>query len=121
MDARSGQGFPSSCRLRTSRDYTQVWRNGRRFHTAHLLVIVCSGGAAVPRLGLSVSRKVGNAVCRNRIKRRIREFFRRRRGAIDQAVDLSIVVKTGAGAIDHASLARELQEAFVRLQVCRDA
>lgn len=121
MDARSDQGFPSSCRLRSSREYTQVWRKGRRCHTAHLLVIASGGAAAGARLGISVSRKVGNAVCRNRIKRWVREYFRRRRNGIGTAVDLSVVVKPGSASVSHAELDQELQEALTRLLVYGDA
>jgi ribonuclease P protein component len=117
MDARPDQGFPSSCRLRTSREYTQVWRKGQRCHTTHLLVIACSGATSEARLGISVGRKVGNAVCRNRIKRWIREFFRKRRTGIGAAVELSVVVKPGTAAIGHAELDLELQEALRRLRV----
>ena len=121
MDARSDQGFPSSCRLRTSREYTQVWRNGRRLHSANLLVIVCAGSSAEARLGISVSRKVGNAVCRNRIKRWIREHFRRHRAAFGAVVDLSIVAKPGLAGLDHAAVNRELQSAFAQLRIYADA
>lgn len=121
MDARPGQGFPSSCRLRKSREYTEVWRQGRRCHTAHLLVIAASGATTRSRLGISVGRKVGNAVCRNRIKRWLREFFRWRLAGIDDATDFSVVVKAGAASVSHAELDRELQEAFSRLKVNGDA
>lgn len=116
MDARPDQGFPSSCRLRTSREYTRVWRQGRRCHTAHLTVIAGSGPDGV-RLGISVSRKVGNAVCRNRIKRWLREYFRIHRAAIIPGVDISVVVKPGAAQLDHAGIDRQFQEALRRLRV----
>ena len=121
MDARSDQGFPSSCRLRTSREYTQVWRNGRRLHSANLLVIVCAGSSAEARLGISVSRKVGNAVCRNRIKRWIREHFRCNRATFDKFIDLSIVAKPGIASLDHAGVVQELRRAFAQLRIYADA
>jgi len=120
MDARPGQGFPSSCRLRCSREYTRIWRQGRRCHTTHLLVIAASGTAGT-RLGISVGRKVGNAVCRNRIKRWIREYFRLQRAAIKNGVELSVVVKPGAAQLSHAEFDQQLQDAFRRLEVCADA
>lgn len=116
MDARPDQGFPPSCRLRTSREYAQVWRQGRRCHTAQLLVLAAVGSAGT-RLGISVSRKVGNAVCRNRIKRWLREYFRRHRADIQAGVELSVVVKPGAASLDHAAFVRQLQEALRRLRV----
>lgn len=116
MDARPDQGFPSSCRLRTSREYTRVWRQGRRCHTAHLTVIAASGPDGV-RLGISVSRKIGNAVSRNRIKRWLREHFRLHRTRIRSGVDLSVIVRPGAAQLDHAAIDRQFQEALQRLQV----
>ena len=120
MDARPDQGFPSSCRLRHSREYTQIWRQGRRCHTTHLLVIAASGSSGI-RLGISVGRKVGNAVCRNRIKRWLREFFRTRRSMLKTGVDLSVVVKPGAAQLSHGEIDQQLLDALQRLQVSADA
>lgn len=120
MDARPDRGFPSSCRLRMSREYTQVWRQGRRCHTAHLIVIAGPGSAGA-RLGISVGRKVGNAVCRNRIKRWLREYFRNHRAGIAAEVDLSVVVKPGAAQLEHAAIDHQFREALQRLQVFGDA
>jgi len=53
---RPEQGFPSRCRLRHSREYTQIWRQGRRCHTTHLLVLAASSHDGI-RLGISVGRK----------------------------------------------------------------
>jgi ribonuclease P protein component len=119
MDARPEQGFPPSCRLRTSREYSQLWRQGRRCHTAQLLVIAAPGSEGC-RLGISVGRKVGNAVCRNRIKRWLREYFRRYRVMFDAGTDLSIVVKPGAAQLGHAEFDQQLQEALRRLRVYED-
>jgi ribonuclease P protein component len=85
------------------------------------LVIVLADGAAWARLGISVGRKVGNAVCRNRIKRWLREYFRRRRETIASRLDLSVVVKPGAAGLSHRQLEQELDEALRRLTVYRDA
>ena len=120
MDARPEQGFPPSCRLRTSREYSQLWRHGRRCHTAHLIVIAASGSSGT-RLGLSVSRKVGNAVCRNRLKRWLREYFRVQRAGLGAGTELSVVVKPGAAQLAHAELDQQLQEALRRLRVYADA
>lgn len=116
MDARPDRGFPPSCRLRTAREYARIWRQGRRCQTAHLTVLAGSGPGGA-RLGISISRKVGNAVCRNRIKRWLREHFRHHRGEIHDGVDLSVVVKPGAAQLDHGALDQQLQDALRRLKV----
>ena len=120
MDARLDQGFPPSCRLRHSREYQQIWRQGQRCHTTHLLVIAAPRPSGT-RLGITVGRKVGNAVCRNRIKRWIREYFRIRRSVLKAGMDLSVVVKVGAAQLTHGEFAQQLQEALDRLRVVTDA
>lgn len=72
------ESFPKSRRLLRRADFQRVYREGRRFHgslfTLHLLTPSPADG---PRVGLTVSRKVGGAVVRNRIKRLLRESVRR--------------------------------------------
>jgi ribonuclease P protein component len=86
-----------------------------------LLVIAAPGATTRCRLGISVGRKVGDAVCRNRIKRWIREFFRLRLSGFAGVTDFSVVVKAGAASVSHTELDRELQEAFSRLEGYGDA
>lgn len=49
---------------------------GCKYHTSHFVILVKNSGFNFPRLGLTVSKKVGNAVHRNKIKRQLREYFR---------------------------------------------
>ena len=55
--------------------------------------------AAAPRLGITVSRRVGNAVTRNRVKRAIREWFRCSRCGLPAASDLVVIARPGAGRL----------------------
>jgi ribonuclease P protein component len=80
-------------------------------------VIALSGAASGTRLGISVSRKVGNAVCRNRIKRWLREYFRVNRRSLPVGIDLSVVVKPGAAGLGHPTLDDEFRGALRRLGV----
>jgi len=64
---------------------------------------------ARPRLGLTVSRKVGNAVVRNRVKRSIREWFRIVKGDL-QARDLVVIARPGAARLAGVEIFAELQE-----------
>ncbi|MCC7380425.1 MAG: ribonuclease P protein component [Deltaproteobacteria bacterium] len=83
-------------RLRKRPEFLRVQKGGLRVHTASFLVVALanstSGGA---RIGLSVSRRVGNAVVRNRVRRLIREVFRRHASALPN-VDLVVIAKEGA-------------------------
>jgi ribonuclease P protein component len=67
------------------------------------------------RLGLTVSRKVGGAVVRNRVKRRVREWFRERRGSLGSGLDWVVIARAPA-----ADLAREAAEDELT-RLCRTA
>lgn len=108
------QGFPREVRLRHRREYQTLWSKGRRFHTPHFIVLVLERTHPLPaRLGLTVSRKVGNAVVRNRVKRGLRDLFRRQRLNM-AAVDISIVARAGAGELDSLTVRHELDQVFLR-------
>lgn len=124
MPARGEQCFRAKDRLHNSREFSRTWREGQRFHTRNLTVVVAapvSHDQASPRLGVTVSRKVGNAVCRNRLKRRIREFFRVSRKRFARVADMVVIVKPGAATLGHSEFTEELQEALRRLHLYVDA
>lgn len=88
-------------RLRRRADFLRCYRAGRRRQGALALVYYVRNLAGHPRIGITASRKVGAAVVRNRLKRRIREIYRRwpERAALD-ACDLVVHLKpeaAGAG------------------------
>ena len=70
--------FPRSVRLRRRSEFLEVQERGRRVHTPHFVVLfrARAGGGTGVRLGVTVSKKVGDAVRRNRVKRLVREAFR---------------------------------------------
>jgi ribonuclease P protein component len=81
-------------------------------HQAASAPAVDAPAQAGARLGIVASRRVGNAVVRNRVKRRLREWFRRRRGELPRGIDLLIIVRPGAGAIGSDELHAELDRAL---------
>lgn len=62
--------------MRRTGDFARVQSTGRRQRGRHLVLVVATGATDRPRVGLTVSRKVGNAVVRNRVKRWLRENVR---------------------------------------------
>ena len=72
-------------------DFDRAYRQRATASDSLLLVFAYRNDLPHPRLGLSVSRKVGNAVVRNRWKRRLREAFRLTRPRLPQGVDLIVI------------------------------
>jgi len=100
--------FRKADRLRRRREFLAAQATGKRLHTPHFGVILAPpGGAPRPRLGLVVSKRVGTAVRRNRVKRLLREFFRRHFAELPPQ-DIIIMAKKGAETLSYDDVQREL-------------
>jgi ribonuclease P protein component len=99
--------FTKADRLRRRRDYLRVQAQGRRLYTRHFGVTLAPPEAPGPRLGLVVTRRFGKAVRRNRMKRLLREFFRRHKSLLP-CRDLVIMAKKGAEALSFCQVEEEL-------------
>jgi ribonuclease P protein component len=85
--------FPTAARIGQERDFRRAYREGRRYQAFPLrLCALRRPDAKACRLGLSVSRKVGDAVLRNRWKRAVREAFRLNRHRLCLSYDLIVSI-----------------------------
>jgi ribonuclease P protein component len=101
--------FPKSCRLRNSWEFKRVWKMGCKLHTPHFILLLAENTSHTSRLGLTVSRKVGNAVVRNRVKRLVRDFFRHNKDNFPTTIDFSVVAKRNAASLSSLDVYAELQ------------
>ena len=105
-----GQRYPRSSRLRKRADFLRVQRSGARRKLRHTVVCLTVRTEAEPcpaRFGLTVSRKVGPAVVRNRVKRRLREAIRRHRGLLS-GVDVVFIALPSAARASYAALCTDV-------------
>ena len=89
-------------------DFLRVQGEGRRFRRERLTVLVHGGELENPRVGYTVSRKVGNAVIRNRVRRRLREIVRLNQELLVTGFDYVIVGSPAAAASSYEALEHEL-------------
>jgi ribonuclease P protein component len=110
---RTGR-FERADRLLRSKEFGRIGRLGKRLVTAHFVVLVATSETAREtehrRLGITVSRRVGNAVVRNRIKRGVREWFRQNRRLLSDSVDLIVIARKAASSLSAEEVGRILNE-----------
>ena len=110
----AGATFGKERRIRRRADFLRVQAIGQRASSAHFVMLVAArDGArgACTRLGIVVTRKIGNAVQRNRIKRVCRECFRAWPGFVPEGIDLVVIARGGASELGLAALRSEWERA----------
>lgn len=107
MPTRSSRyGLPKRERILKSRRFKWVLRRGRRHYTPHFTLVFRESGEG-SSLGLTVSRKVGNAVERNHVKRRLRECYRLHKHLIRSPLWLVVIARPGAAALTYHDVCHE--------------
>jgi ribonuclease P protein component len=111
-------------RLRRRPDYVAVQSTGRKIHgNGFVALVVRSTSATLPslgglgRVGFTVTKRIGNAVTRNRIKRRAREWLRTH-GWIPAGLDVVFIAKEAARAQSSTALAEDLRRMVGRIAAC---
>ncbi|MAY79716.1 MAG: ribonuclease P protein component [Deltaproteobacteria bacterium] len=102
-------------RLRNTRDIQRVQRLGRRIRLPHMLVLYMPGTLDQSRVGFTVSRKVGNSVVRNRVKRWLREAVRENKEQLPSGIDLVIIAHPQAATAGLLSLASDVRQGFTKM------
>jgi len=107
--------FDKKSRIKKRSTFVELSRNGKKIHGKHFILNYRESQNASARLGITVSKRVGNAVVRNRIKRLCREFFRINRNRIDGNWDIHIIAKKEVSIIASQDIFTSLRSMFNHL------
>jgi ribonuclease P protein component len=113
----SDESLPRRERIPLRGDFRRAYDTGQRAAGSLLVVFAVPNGRGHHRLGITATRKVGSAVMRNRVRRRVREAFRRLKRALPggDGRDLVVNVRERATRADARALAAELSRLLGRL------
>ena len=109
MGATITYGLPKKVLLRLRRDYQQMRREGRTWADRNLVLSVRPNGLSYSRFGFVVSRRVGNAVCRNRVRRLLKETTRLERPGVEPGWDMVWIARVGARTADFHRVQRSVR------------
>lgn len=97
-------------RFRKRKDFSHIYRKGSRYRGRGFILIYLSNNLHFSRMAVVASKKVGNAVVRNRIKRRFRALYRTNKNLLKGPTDLVIITEKHIGTISW----NDVQEEFVK-------
>jgi ribonuclease P protein component len=112
--------FKKEDRILTRAEFHELTRSGRKLENDCLIAFIKPGRLNRPRLGITVTRKVGKAAQRNRVKRLIREYFRLNRQHFNQNWDINIIAKKKAVDLSSEKALSFLQDLFEKISNCVD-
>lgn len=97
--------------LKKNHQFQFVYRNGKSYANKYLVMYIMENGLDKNRIGISVSKKVGNSVIRHRVTRLIRESYRLHEGVFNSGLDIVIVARAGAAIVGYS----EIESALLHL------
>ncbi len=111
LSSRRDESFQKKDRLLRRWEFLRVQRRGKKLVTNSLVILFLKNKHGRTRLGVAASKKVGNSVKRNRLKRLIREAFRRNRHMFPRGSDVVVIPKKEAHGMNYFRLVDEVTRA----------
>ncbi len=115
MTAAAG-GFGRDRRVRSRRDFAAIYGDRRSIRNRNLTFCWRPAPGDCSRLGLSVGRRIGNAVQRNRVKRILREVFRREAGTFSRPLDIIVIPRSFRTAADFDEMLSSFRHLLRKLE-----
>ena len=118
---RTRLGYQKTDRLLKRLEFRRLYQSGRQVANGNFAIRYSirplSVAVSIPRLGVTVSKRVGNAVVRNRVKRLVREYFRCHREMLPGSIDLNVIARAGASKQSRHLLRASLETLFKKIKV----
>lgn len=99
-------------RLRKNPEFRLVYRRGKSFSNALLVLYIFKNNKNINRVGISVSKKVGKSVIRSRVKRLVSESFRLNKQGLKQGYDLVFVARTASNNKSYKEIESSIKDLF---------
>jgi ribonuclease P protein component len=115
---RHSESLPKEKRLAKRREFLHVYETGRKFFSRYSVLFIVANDLSYSRIGITATKKMGNANVRNRLKRWTREVYRRQRHPLaldERSVDLVVNVKPNAADASFDDFSRDLGRALARI------
>lgn len=112
--------FPKTERLLKRASFLKLSRFGKKIQTRCFIAKIQQGDTENNRIGITVSKRVGKAVERNRIKRLIREYYRNTQRSLKGNRDINIIAKNHAAGLENRQVFDELDILFTKIKAYHD-
>lgn len=109
-----------SFRVKREKDFKSIFTDGTSFANRKFVVYQLKNQQNHFRVGLSVSKKLGNAVTRNQIKRRIRHIIQNAKGSLVDHVDFVVIARKGVEGLDYAEMEKNLLHVLKLSKIYRE-
>ena len=107
--------------LKKDREFQKIYNSGRKSFGYYSLIFLKKNDNNLKRCGFVVSKKTGNAVCRNRLKRLFREYYRNKEHLIKDGYDIIFVAKKTAGekfkSLKYQDMERDLNKVLTNAKI----
>lgn len=94
--------------LKKNHQFQFVYKHGRSYANRYLVMYIKENGTDRNRIGISVSKKVGNSVVRHRVTRLVRESYRLHEAVFNSGLDIVIVARKNAAAVGYEEIEKSL-------------
>lgn len=102
-------------RLKSPKDFRQAYRYGKSIVNSYLVIYYRNNKKEKYRIGFSISKKVGKAVIRNKIKRRLREICRLNENSFPQGLDIIIVARVRVNKVSYAIIEKSVLDLIKKI------